>query len=189
MAGSRNILWLLPLGVILFWPLWRGPVLRFLAPGNVADSASVAGNRATDEGQSFSMEGVFFLQLKNGVKNWQIEAARLYTGEDPDRMRLEQVQAQVFQGERRKFRITSQEGEYDNKKKVLALEKDVEVHAEDGYRISAEALNYDDDARNIWTKSPVRITGRSMDVSGQGLLYDLKTGSYDVRGRVKMDVR
>ncbi|MGV1098151.1 LPS export ABC transporter periplasmic protein LptC [Thiovibrio sp. JS02] len=188
MSGLRNILWLLPLSLLLLWPLWRGPVGRFLAPADMlAKAGGDNGKKEAQAGQSFSMEGVSFLQQKNGVRDWQIEAARLHTGEDPDKMRLERVEAEVFQGERRKFRIVGKEGEYNSKQKLLTLKKDVQVHSEDGFLVLAEVLNYDDTTRNIWTRSPIRITGRNMDVRGRGLVYDMDEESYEVSGRVRVD--
>ncbi len=187
MSGFRNILWLLPLALLLLWPLWRGPLGGFLAPADLpAAGRSAEGRQEAPEGQSFSMEGVSFLQQKNGVRDWQIETARLHTGDDPELMLMTQVEAELFQGERRKFRIVGKEGQYDGKRKILTLRRDVQVHSEDGYLVLAELLNYNDQKRTIWTRKPVRITGRNMDIRGQGLAYDLNRDSYEVSGRVKV---
>jgi len=188
MTGFRNILWLLPVGLLLSWPVWGGSITRLLAPRGGL-TATLAAPQATTTGAGFSMEGVLFSQLKNGVRDWQIEAKRLYAGEDQDRMQLEAVEAQVFKGAARTFVITGQEGEYNSKAKILTMRKGVRVQAENGVLVQSDSLSYDDQSRKITTRAPVQITGKGMDVRGQGLAYDMEKDSYDIRGRVKVDIR
>ncbi|MFA6283716.1 MAG: LPS export ABC transporter periplasmic protein LptC [Desulfurivibrionaceae bacterium] len=188
MTGYRNILWLLPVALLLSWPIWGGAFTRFLAPrGGLAAKSRAPQAAAAVAG--FSMEGVSFSQLKNGVRDWQIQAKRLYSGEDQDRMQMVSVEAQVFKNAERKFVITGQEGEYNSKKKILAMRNGVKVQAEKGVLIQSDSLSYDDQARRITTMAPVRITGKDMDIHGKGMDYDMQKDSYDVRGRVKVDIK
>ena len=128
-----------------------------------------------------------FSQLKNGVRDWQIQAKRLYSGEDQDRMQLVAVEAQVFKNAERRFVITGQEGEYNSKQKVLTMRNEVKVQAEKGMLIQSDSLSYDDQARKITTQDPVQITDKNLDIRGMGMAYDMEKDSYDVRGRVKVD--
>jgi len=188
MTGYRNILWLLPVALLLSWPIWGGAFTRILAPrGGLATNLAVP--QATTPGAGFSMEGVLFSQLKNGVRDWQIQAKRLYSGEDQDRMQLVTVEAQVFKNAERRFVITGQEGEYNSKQKVLTMRKGVNVQAEKGFLIKSDSISYDDQARRITTLSPVQITGKGMDIRGRGMAYDMQKDSYDVSGRVKVDIK
>lgn len=188
MTGYRNILWLLPVALLLSWPVWGGAFTRVLAPrGGLAVSLVVP--QATSTGAGFSMEGVLFSQLKNGVRDWQIQAKRLFAGEDQDRMQMETVEAQVFKNAERRFVITGQEGEYNSKKKILIMRNSVKVQAESGMLIQSDSLSYDDQARKITTRAPVQITGKGMDIRGNGIAYDMQKDSYDVSGRVKVDIK
>ncbi len=188
MTGYRNILWLLPVALLLSWPIWGGAFTSVLAPrGGLA--AHLAVPQATTTGAGFSMDGVLFSQLKNGVRDWQIQAKRLFAGEDPDRMQLVTVEAQVFKNAERRFVITGQEGEYNSKKKILLMRTGVKVQAENGMLIQSDSLSYDDQARKITTLAPVRITGKGMDIHGKGMAYDMQKDSYDVNGRVKVDIK
>jgi LPS export ABC transporter protein LptC len=185
MTGFRNLLWILPLVSLLGWPLWGQPVIRFLTPPGSFDSqAAVKGKKRVAQAESFSMDQVLFTQLTNGSRDWQIKTNRLYTAQNSDKMQMETVEAGVFEGNSRKFHITGEEGVYDNKKKVLVLEKNVRVEAEDGYIVHSDRLRYDDGARKITTKSAVHITADDMDIQGKGLVYDIKKGAYEVGGRV-----
>lgn len=188
MTGYRNILWLLPVALLLSWPIWGGAFTRALAPrGGLAEHLAVP--QATTAGAGFSMEGVLFSQLKNGVRDWQIQAKQLYSGEDQDRMQMVTVEAQVFKNAERRFVITAQEGEYNSKKKVLTMRNSVKVQAENGFLIQSDSLSYDDQTRKITTVSPVQVTGKGMDIRGKGMAYDMQKDSYDVSGRVKVDIK
>ncbi|MFA6497760.1 MAG: LPS export ABC transporter periplasmic protein LptC [Desulfurivibrionaceae bacterium] len=188
MTGYRNILWLLPVALLMSWPVWGGAFTCVLAPrGGLVENLVVP--KATVIGAGFSMEGVLFSQLKNGVRDWQIQAKRLYSGEDQDRMRLVTVEAQVFKNAQRRFVITGQEGEYNSKKKTLIMRNGVNVQAEKGFLIQSDSISYDDQARKITTKAPVQISGKGMDIRGKGMEYDMQKDSYDVSGRVKVDIR
>ncbi len=187
MTGFRNILWLLPVTLLLSWPIWGRAITRVLAPrGGLA--VSLAAPQATTTGAGFSMEGVLFSQLKNGARDWQIQARRLYAGEDQDRMQLETVEAQVFKNAERRFVITGQEGEYNSKAKILIMRNGVKVQAENGMLVQSDSISYDDQARKITTTAPVQITGKGMDIHGKGMDYDMQKDSYDVSGRVKVDI-
>lgn len=191
MSGFRNILWVLPLTLLLSWPIWGGTATSILAPnGGLASDLAVAVHKTNGkDGAGFSMDGVLFSQLKNGVRDWQIQAKRLYAGKDQDRMQLETVEAQVFKNTERRFVITGQEGEYNSKTKILVLRKGVNVQAEKGFLVQSETISYDDQARKISTRAPVQITDKKIDIRGKGLDYDMQKDSYDVSGRVKVDIR
>lgn len=188
MTGYRNILWLLPVGLLLSWPIWGGAFTRVLMPrGGLA--AHLAVPQATTARAGFSMEGVSFSQLKNGVLDWQIQAKRLYSGDDQDTMQLVAVEAQVFKNAERRFVITGKEGEYNSKKKNLVMRNSVQVQAENGMLIQSDSLSYDDQARKITTMAPVQVTGKGMDIHGKGMAYDMQQDSYDITGRVKVDIK
>ena len=186
MTGLRNLLWLLPLIFILSWPGWGKSVIRFLAPPGIDSQVAGQVKNKRAPAESFNMDHVFFTQLTDGRRDWQIKADRLYSAPDPAKMQMESIAAEVFEGSLRKFHITSRDGVYDNKKKILELEKNVRVEAADGYVVQSARLRYDDRARKITTRSAVHITADDMDLRGQGFVYDIKSGSYEVGGRVKV---
>lgn len=188
MTGYRNILWLLPVGLLLSWPVWGGSITRLLAPrGGLSANLVLPMAKSADAG--FTMEGILFSQLKNGARDWQIEAKRLYTKEDQDRMHLEALSAQVFKGPERRFLITAPQGEYNRKNKTIVMQNGVKVLAANGMLVQSDNLSYDDQTSMITTIVPVRITGKGLDILGQGMDYDMQQDSYDVSGRVKVDIR
>ncbi|MDG4475997.1 LPS export ABC transporter periplasmic protein LptC [Thiovibrio frasassiensis] len=190
MTGYRNLLWLLPVSLLLFWPVWGGTLSRLLAPrGGLEAPGTLAPPQAAGKDDAgFMMDNVLFSQLKNGSRDWEIQAKHLYTGKDQDRMQLEAVEAQVFKNDKRKFVITGKEGEYNSKKKILILRNQVRVQAENGFLVQSDSLSYDDQTRKITTAAPVQITDKGIGIQGKGIDYDMQKESYDVRGRVKVDI-
>lgn len=191
MRGLRNILWLLPLALVMLWPLWQGPAARWLAPPAYAPGASQPGLLAErpDAVKNFSMEKVLFTQHRAGVRDWQIQLSRLHSALDnEDILHLEQVDARFFAEERPKFLISGGHGQYDNQGRILILENDVRVRSEeDGFLVQGESLSYNDATRLISTDQPVRISGENMEVRGMGLVYDMERGDYEVAGRLQVE--
>ena len=99
LKDPRNLLWLLPLAVLMTLPLWKPFAADFLSPAHKSKEAalhavpSLTGIKALN---SSDMTGIQFEQSKNGAKEWLLTASRLYsTGSDSD-MQLEDVEALFF---------------------------------------------------------------------------------------------
>jgi LPS export ABC transporter protein LptC len=191
MRGLRNILWLLPLTAVLFWPLWGGSVSDFLSPGRGGETeASLVGpGRPQKEEQQFTMLKVLFTQLEKGELSWEIVTDKLFTGNDANVLEMERVNAQLYEGGSRKFHIVSDHGEYNTRSKVIHLKDNVKVTSKEGSVIRSPFLTYDDVKQKIRTKSRVHIVAQDMDIRGTGLDYDMRTGAYDIGGRVKVNVK
>lgn len=185
MTGVRNTLWLLPLLLLVSWPVWGGYLVAFLSPRGSFEAP------ATDSpGKTFTMQEVLFSQLKGGHEDWKIVTDRLFSlpGSE-DVMRMESVDALLFEKGASKFHIVSGKGEYDMARQVLVLTDQVSVEAKQGYTISSELLQYHDQKKEIRTDEKVQITTKDMDIRGTGLLYNMKTGAYRIGGRVEFDVK
>jgi LPS export ABC transporter protein LptC len=85
--------------------------------------------------------------------------------------------------------ITGKKGEYNSREKNLIIRNGARVQAENGMLIQSDTLNYDEQAREITTMAPVQITGKGIDIHGKGMVYDMQQDSYDIRGRVQVDIR
>ncbi len=182
MTGTRNILWLLPLLLLVTWPLWGGVVEDFLTPRQDSNGTEQS---ALPAPKNFSMDGVVFHQDKQGVRDWRINTRRLYTEGGETRLKMEQVDAAVFREHQPRFHIVSNSGLYDSKLQLLTLLDNVTVENGDGYEIHTEALQYDDKNRQIKTEAPVQIDGKQIEITGVGLRYDMDSGAYEIGGRLQ----
>lgn len=181
MTGARNILWLLPLLLFASWPLWGKTVSEFLSPPEQSDSAEQS---SVPPPKHFSMDNVVFHQDKQGVRDWRINAKRLFTADGESELKMEQVDAAVFREQKPRFHIISDAGLYDTKEQLLTLTENVKVETDEGYEIKTPILKYDDRQRMIKTDSPVYISGKDIEITGEGMTYNMDTGAYSVGGRL-----
>jgi len=186
MKDPRNLLWIIPLAVLLTLPLWKPLASDFLIPES--DKASHPLPTLTNSGAlpATAMEGVHFEQSKDGVKEWLLTADRLYSSENDSDMRFEDVKALFLgsAGENEETRIWSQKARYDTDSRQLTLLGKVEVRNRKGYVMQTESLEYAAVDKKIRTTSPAHVKGNNMEVSGKSLLYDTATGNYSLEGNV-----
>lgn len=186
MTGARNILWLLPLLLLVSWPIWGERVTLFLSPHesfNSSDKASVPPPR------NFSMDDVVFLQDKQGQRDWRIVTKRLHTVGDQSKLQMESIDAVVFREQESRFHIISDSGLYDTEAEVLTLTDNVEVKTAEGYKIKTPVLQYHERGQKIKTESAVDISGKDIKIKGRGLTYDMQSGAYRIGGRLYFEAR
>ena len=186
MTGIRNILWLLPLLLVISWPLWGQLAISFLSPD---ESFENLGKSAVPPPKNFSMEGVVFLQDKLGQKDWRIIAQRLYTDGGESKLQMEKIIALLFDQQEGRFHITSDSGLYDSKKQVLTLKENVQVKTAEGYEIKSPSLQYHENSQRIETDSAVQIKGKDIQIKGQGLMYNMQSGAYRIDGPLQFEAR
>ena len=92
----RNLLWIVPLALLLTFPLWKPFAADFLSPERKDSPLPVPTLTNSRILTSTEMDGVHFEQSKNGVKEWFLTASRLYSIENDSAMTLEDVSARFF---------------------------------------------------------------------------------------------
>jgi len=186
MKDPRNLLWIIPLAVLLSLPLWKPLAVDFLSPDRgkiIPPVPSLTNTRALT---STEMDGVHFEQSKNGIREWLLTATRLYSTENDSNMELEDVSARFFgsTGNNRETDIRSQKARYNTETKQLILKGNVVVQNQKGYEMRTESLEYVAVDKKIRTTSAVNVKGSNIEVSGNRLLYDTVTGNYSLEGNV-----
>lgn len=181
----RLIILLMPLVIALTIPLWWTPVADFLRPRSGPAQTQVSPGQF----QQFAMEGVSLTRSIAGRPDWQITASRLTTTERENELLLEDVDA-VLRGEGGgRFQVTSEKGLYDTDRLVLTLEQRVRIQLENDHELKTDLLHYLEKTGRVETEAPVRLQGPGLMVRGQGMTYDLDSGSYAVGGRVRVVIR
>ena len=184
MTRRRNLLILLPLLLLVSAPLWRDGVANFLKPRGEFDLKGKSGLVTT---RLFTMKEVRLSQSTKGIKEWDIKAAKVYSeGADSD-IRMDVVDAVFYDKEKPSANISSAEATYDEKKQILTLMDDVHLVTRDGYELRTEVLLYLAEFQKVKTAAKVRLSGEDVDIRGNSLFYDLKTGAFRVGGRVFCD--
>ncbi len=182
MKLHRNTVWLLPLILILTFPLWRIPVSSFLIPDKGIDHLPPpSGNNS----RNFNMETVKILQNQRGKKTALIRARSAHTDDNPDIFVLKTVDADIFDEAGNITHIVSKTGKYNVATKILTLIDDVIVNKiHDKQLLYTDLLYYNSVKRTVNCPGKTRLIGENVEVNGGSLDYSINTSRYDIGGRV-----
>ena len=182
MKIHRNTIWLIPLSIIVTFPLWSIPVGNFLTPRG--DFAPTPKNQKSDS-HNFNMDTVKILQNQKGQKTALIRAQKAHTGEDPNLLILENVNADLFDEKGNITNIVAKTGKYSMTTKMLTLIEDVVVNkTQDKQFLYTDLLFYDSEQRTVNCPGKTRLKGDKVEINGGSLDYDIKSGTYLIDKRV-----
>lgn len=184
MTWRRHLLWLLPFLFLVTVPLWQEPIANFLKPHGEFD---IKADSSLASPRLFTMEEAHLLQSTKGIKEWDIKAAKVYSQGVDSSIRMDGVEAVFYDRGRADANISSGEATYDENKQILTLMDDVHLVTSDGHELRTEVLRYLVKFQKIKTAVGVRLFGGNVDIRGNSLFYDLKTGAFRVGGRVSCD--
>jgi LPS export ABC transporter protein LptC len=182
MKLHRNTVWLVPLLLILTFPLWRTPVGSFLTPrGGIEHKVQ----SPLSSNNSFNMENVKILQNQKGRKTALIRAQSARTDETPDLLVLETVDADLFDENGNITHIISETGKYNMATKILTLIDDVVINkTHDKQLLYTDLLYYDSVKRTVNCPGKTRLIGENVRIDGGSLDYSINSSKYEIGGRV-----
>jgi LPS export ABC transporter protein LptC len=134
--------------------------------------------------EDVSLDKIHHVAVRNGIKEWTLEAESAQYQKAENRTTLNQIAATFFLQDGRTIHLTSRNGV------LLTDTKDMEVTgnvvARSGsYALSTERLFYDHEKRSISTDSPVVVKGKGIDLTGKSMVFSLRTEKALVRGGVE----
>jgi len=183
MKLNRNVIWIVPLFFIISYPLWSIPVGKFLTPRGGFDPE--VKHPPQKVAQKFTLDKVKITQNQNGKKTAFIIADTAYTGDDPDILLMDNVDADIFDEEGNITNIIAKNGEYNTVTNLLTLITDVVVHKiHDKQFLYTDLLHYDNDKRTVYCPGPTRLEAEGAIINGGRLNYDIKTAIYIIDKRV-----
>lgn len=181
--GLRNLLWLIPLGLILTSPLWQGPAKAFLKPRGGYDAT--AQQAYTQKEQRFVMKDVVLTFYSKGELTWTVKAKEARTGATDREIDMATVHAVYSKKGDDPLTVTSTLGSYHLEDKHLTLIKDVVlVKPVQQEELRTDLLHYYDKSKMLVSPADVQIQSPAFDVQGGKMDYDVSTKAYDFGGRV-----
>lgn len=182
MKFHRNTIWLVPLAIILTFPIWSVPVGNFLTPRQTTMNQR---DNAEKPSHDFTMETVRILQNQNGIKTAVILADSARTDQKSDTLLMETVHADVFDEDGNITTIVSKSGTYNTTTEILTLTEDVVVNKmKDKQFLYTDLLQYHSEKRTIHCPGKTRLEGEDVEINGGSLDYDIPTSSYAIGNRV-----
>ena len=182
-GSSRNLLWLIPVGIFAASPLWKDYAAQFLKPrGGYDDLAEQA---YQEQSQDFVMDDVLITFATQGVQTWTIKAEQAQTGETDREIYMTDVDALYHKKGASPLTITSRSGKYHMDDLHLTLIDDVVIikplqHEE----LYSDQLHYFDNSKTLISPGEVEIKGPKFNLKAGKMNYDVSTGAYDFKERV-----
>ena len=174
----RNLLWLLPLLVLISSPVWWRLTADLLKPRG---DFVTRGHDAPKKNTAFTMDDVHFAQSRKGKEELRLTAKRIFSGDSDNVLQLETIQA-VTGGKEDWTHISSERGRYTIKEEILTLLGNVLVTGHQGFEMRTQVLHFLTRLNKMNTTSRVHLTGKDTTVTGGGMSYDFKTGVIRIGG-------
>ena len=180
--NRRNLVWLIPVVMIVTFPVWQLPISSFLTPRGLEENEVAPG---TEKEHDFVMQKVLITQNQAGEKTAEIRARQAYTSDKPDEFVLVDIDSDVFDDQGDMVNIKADSGIYNTETKHLILNKNVIVSRDSQkQQLFTDLLHYFDDKRIIDSPVPTRMVAEGAEIKGSSLRYDIVSGQYLVGGRV-----
>ncbi len=172
----RNTIWLVPLLILVTFPVWSVPVAEFLTPHGGFDPELK--NRKTDV-HKFTMESVKILQNRDGKNSAVIRAARARTGKTLNVYIMDEVDADIYDKDYNITKIVAKTGQFDTTSSVLTLIDNVIVDkSSDHQLLRTDLLVYNGKLRTVTCPGKTKLEAEGATIDGGSLFYDILNKSY-----------
>ena len=188
LQNTRNLLWLLPLLLLLTSPLWKPELTGFLRPrGSIAVPDLGLDDRARE--QQFVMDAIAITMSSEGRVEWEITAKQAFTGKSDKDIGMVGVDGTYTGADQEKTRITSAKGQYQINDRHLTLMENVVVDKpQSRQKLLTDLLHYYNNRKIIICPSKVELRGPDFRVRAGRLEYDLVSRGYDFGDRVRVEL-
>lgn len=177
------MVWIIPLGLLLTFPLWKIPIAAFLTPRGGYD-ASFAGRKL--DSHNFNMEKVHITQSESGKNTLEIVAERAYSGTNEAEFDMEEVDAVITGANGEQTFITARKALFNKGSSILTLMKEVVVmRPKDKFELYTDLLIYNDKTQIAVSPGKTQVIGEKVKIRGTRLTFNGLTKAYELGGRVK----
>ncbi len=188
MNFSRNKVWVLPLLVLVAYPLWQPTVARFLAP---RDSTVVFSQKtANGDGRNLHLYGITMSQSSGDKLEMVLKADSVATGDSSGtEYFFKNIDCQLYDDQGLPTQVKGGEALLATDKNIITIIEDVVVVSSDGKsEIKTDALRYFTQYKVAKTATPVLIKTEGADISGNSMMYNVRTGAFRVGGGVVFEM-
>jgi len=167
-----NAVWMVPALLVITYPLWAIPLGNVLAPRGGFDQDFTGNNPQ----RNFNLNTIRITQYKNGRTTSVILADSARTGEDPDTLLMDTVNATLLDKKDSITRIVAKRGRYNSNTERLTLIGDVIVNKLDGDQtLSTQLLYYNNKIQTVECPGASRVTSPEATIDGGSLKYNIET--------------
>jgi LPS export ABC transporter protein LptC len=154
---------------LVFGGLVAGLVAHYYGAKSREPSVSVL-----PKDEDVTLEKIHHVAIRNGAKEWTLDAESAGYAEAEKRTALSQIAATFFLQDGRTIHLTSHKGVLMMDTKDMEVTGDV-VARSGPYALNTERLVYDHDKRAISTDTPVVVKGEGVNLRGKRMVFSLRT--------------
>lgn len=190
--NNRNAIWLIPIFLLVTFPLWKIPVGNFLKPrGELNAKQQQEKDNNALQNQTFAMKKMVLHRFTDNKTTALIRAEQVYTGQDKDLIMFTDIDAKKY-GDVPEDGATiaiADKGKYSQKNELLHLEGDVQVdQTVKNQHLTSEELFYNGIKQTLYSPVATKITTDKAKIAGGNFNYNIEKGEYDMGGRVKTEL-
>ncbi len=130
------------------------------------------------------LDRVHYLETREGVKEWELEAVSAVYFKDDNSIVLEKVRAVFYGKDQESYVLLGEKGKYNTQTKVIEVSDGVKIDSSQGYRLRTRSLTYQAEQRELRTSDPVEMKGPDLEVTGVGMVVDLNRQRVKILGGV-----
>jgi len=130
------------------------------------------------------LDRVHYTETREGVKEWELEAASAAYFKEENLILLERVKATFFGNNEESYVLVGTKGRFNTQTKLIELYEGVKIDSSEGYHLRTQSLKYLADKRELSTTDPVEMSGPDLHVEGTGMVVELERKRLRVLGGV-----
>jgi len=139
---------------------------------------------AIPEGTDISIGEIQHTAVKDGRKEWSLEAASAQYSDSAKKALFDDVRVSFFLENGREVMVKGRQGQLDTETNDIEISGNVIVQDAD-YQLAAETIFYDHVNRKINVPVPVTITGQAFKLQADTMTVDLGSETAVLKGKVK----
>ena len=155
-------------------------VWQALAPAPGGKHPPVKSDVAAD----LKLDRVHYTETREGMKEWELEAASAVYYREQNTLALEKVRATFYGKNQETYVLVGEKGRYNTQTKVIEVYDGVKVDSSLGYQLRTQGLRYQADQKELSTSDPVEMKGPDMQVEGVGMVIELNRQCLRILGGV-----
>jgi len=137
------------------------------------------------------VQGFSFVQSKDGLVDWKIQAKQAQVFDADAKAVLSDVQVTLMGADGVAMTVTGDDGTINTSSKDFVISKrtgDLALVLNSGHTIFTSRFTWDNQKHRIWTDEPVTIKGPRLEITGQGLDAFPTTQEMRVRHNVHVGI-
>lgn len=135
-----------------------------------------------------AMQGLEYEQMRDGVKEWRLEAVSAYFLKDKNVTQLKDITVTFFAKDGNEVVMTAKEGRFYSKTQNIQVWGGVNVASKDGYSFKAPAVTYLAQGQVVQSVHDVVFKGPQFEVTGKGLQASVEQGTVTILQNVSATI-